>query len=226
MSSTDYKLLTTDLFWLYFFLKRIIDIVGATIILGVFSLPSLLIALAIKLESPGPVFADTPKRVGKDGQLFKMYKFRSMIANAHDILRTDPEFKKLLEEYKSNSFKLKNDPRVTKAGKFIRKHSLDEIPQLINVLKGEMSLVGPRAYYPDELRDQQQKFPQTKEHVHEMLSVKPGVTGVWQVSGRSEINFDKRIQMDAKYAKEKSIWYDIIIILKTPAAMIIGRGAM
>jgi lipopolysaccharide/colanic/teichoic acid biosynthesis glycosyltransferase len=219
-------LLLNTVGFLYFFLKRIIDIAGALIILGVFSLPSLLIALAIKFESPGPVFADTPKRVGKNGRLFKMYKFRSMIANAHDILRTDPEFKKLLEEYKTNSFKLKNDPRITKVGKFIRKHSLDEIPQLINVLKGEMSLVGPRAYYPDELRDQQEKFPQTKEHVHEMLTVKPGVTGVWQVSGRSEINFDKRIQMDAKYAKEKSIWYDIIIILKTPYAMLVGRGAM
>jgi lipopolysaccharide/colanic/teichoic acid biosynthesis glycosyltransferase len=211
---------------LYFFLKRLIDIIGSTTLLAIFFIPSVIIALTIKLESKGPIFADTPKRVGKNGRLFKMYKFRSMIANAHDILRTDPEFKKLLEEYKTNSFKLKNDPRVTKVGKFIRKHSLDEIPQLINVLKGEMSLVGPRAYYPDELRDQQEKFPQTKDHVHEMLRVKPGVTGVWQVSGRSEINFDKRIQMDAKYAKETSIWYDINIILKTPMAMIVGRGAM
>lgn len=194
--------------------------------MAIFFVPSVIIAVAIKFESPGPIFADTPKRVGQNGKLFKMYKFRSMIANAHDILRRNPEFKKLLEEYKTNSFKLKNDPRVTKVGRFIRKHSLDEIPQLINVLKGEMSLVGPRAYYPDELRDQQEKFPQTKSHVREMLEVKPGVTGVWQVSGRSEINFDKRIQMDAKYAKDKSIWYDITIILKTPYAMIAGRGAM
>lgn len=211
---------------MYIILKRLLDIFGSTILLIVFFVPCVAIAIAIKLESVGPVLADTPKRVGQKGKLFKMYKFRSMIANAHDILRTNPEFKKLLDEYKSNSFKLKNDPRVTKVGKFIRKHSLDEIPQLLNVLKGEMSLVGPRAYYPDELRDQQEKFPQTKEHVNEMLEVKPGVTGVWQVSGRSEINFDKRIQMDAKYAKCKSIWYDISIILKTPYAMIAGRGAM
>lgn len=211
---------------MYFFLKRLIDIIASIILLIIFLIPSIIIAVLIKLESKGPIFADTPKRVGKNGKLFKMFKFRSMIANAHDILRTNPDFKELLEEYKTNSFKLKNDPRVTKVGRFIRKHSLDEIPQLINVLKGEMSLVGPRAYYPDELRDQQEKFPQAKRYVKEMLSVKPGVTGVWQVSGRSEINFDKRIQMDAEYAKRKSIWYDIIIILKTPYAMIAGKGAM
>ncbi len=211
---------------MYFFLKRLIDIIASIILLVIFLIPSIIIAVLIKLESKGPIFADTPKRVGKNGKLFKMFKFRSMIANAHDILRTNPDFKELLEEYKTNSFKLKNDPRVTKVGRFIRKHSLDEIPQLINVLKGEMSLVGPRAYYPDELRDQQEKFPQAKRYVKEMLSVKPGVTGVWQVSGRSEINFDKRIQMDAEYAKRKSIWYDIIIILKTPYAMIAGKGAM
>lgn len=211
---------------MYFFAKRFIDIVISIIALIFFSPFCLIIAIAIKLDSPGPVFADTPKRVGKDGKLFKMYKFRSMIVNAHDMLRQDPKFAKLLAEYKKNSYKLKVDPRVTKVGGFIRKHSLDEIPQLINVIKGEMSLVGPRAYYSDELDYQQKEFPGTNRLVQEMLHVKPGITGVWQVSGRSEVDFDKRIQMDAEYARRKSIWYDIRIILKTPFAMIVGKGAM
>ena len=110
-------------------------------------------------------------------------------------------------------------------GRFIRKHSLDEAPQLFNVLKGDMSLVGPRAYYPDELRDQQKKYPETQDAVKVVLSVKPGVTGLWQVSGRSEINFDKRIKMDANYVRRRSILYDMWLILCTPAAVITGKGA-
>jgi len=211
---------------LYDFFKRIMDIILATI-LGIIFLPvCILTALAIKLDSPGPVLADTPERVGEDGKLFKMYKFRSMIANAHRLLRTGPKFKKLYEKYKKNSYKLAEDPRVTKIGQFIRKHSIDEIPQLLNVLKGEMSIVGPRAYYPDELLNQQKKYPQTKSLVKVVLSAKPGITGLWQVSGRSEINFDKRIRMDAVYVQRRSILYDIIILLRTPWAMISGKGAM
>ena len=99
----------------------------------------------------------------------------------------------LYEEYKKSSFKLRKDPRITSVGKFLRKHSIDEIPQFINVLSGEMSLVGPRAYYQDELEDQQKKYPHTRPLVAKVLSVRPGITGLWQVSGRSEINFDKRI---------------------------------
>jgi undecaprenyl-phosphate galactose phosphotransferase len=123
------------------------------------------------------------------------------------------------------SYKLINDPRVTKVGKFIRKHSLDEVPQFFNILLGDMSLVGPRAYYPDEIKEQQQKYPDTKQAVKIVLSVKPGLTGFWQVSGRSEINFDKRIQMDAEYVKKRSIIYDLKIVAKTPWAMISGKGA-
>ena len=206
--------------------KRIIDILGS-IILGIFFLPiCLLTAILIKLETPGPVFADVPERVGKDGKPFRLFKFRSMIQNAHQLLRTDPKFRKLYEEYKRSSYKLKKDPRVTRIGKFIRKHSIDEIPQLINVLKGEMSLVGPRPYYFDELREQQKKYPHTRKLVKEVLKVKPGITGFWQVSGRSEINFDKRIQMDAEYARKKSLLFDLKILLKTPLVMITGKGAM
>lgn len=206
--------------------KRIIDILGA-VVLGIVFLPiCILTALSIKFETSGPVFADTPERAGKDGKAFKIFKFRSMVQNAHILLRTDPKFKKLYEQYKRNSYKLKEDPRVTKVGRFIRKHSIDEVPQLINVLKGEMSLVGPRPYYFDELKSQQKKYPKTKKLVKEVLKVKPGITGAWQVSGRSEINFDKRVQMDANYAWRRSILYDILILLRTPWAMISGKGAM
>jgi exopolysaccharide production protein ExoY len=207
-------------------LKRLIDILSA-LILGIIFLPICLVtALAIKFESSGPVFADIPLRVGRFGKQFRLFKFRSMITNAHYLMQTDPKYKKLYEEYKKSSYKIHDDPRWTKVGKFIRKYSIDEIPQLINVLRGEMSLVGPRPYYPDELEDQQKKYPNTKDLVKEVLSVKPGVTGEWQVSGRSEINFDKRIAMDANYARRKSIIYDMIIILKSPWAMISAKGAV
>ena len=202
------------------------DIVSSIFLLVLFSPVIIIIAIAIKLDSNGPILADTPKRVGKDGKLFKMYKFRSMVENAHQILRGNPKYAKLYNVYKKGSYKLKDDPRITGIGHFIRKHSLDEIPQALNIFRGEMSLVGPRAYYPDELRDQQKKYPYTIDSVKIVLSVKPGVTGFWQVSGRSEINFDKRIEMDATYVKKRSLLYDLWIIAKTPSAMITGRGAL
>ncbi len=206
--------------------KRLVDTCGA-IILGILFLPvCILVAIAIKLDTPGPVLADTPQRVGKNGKLFKLFKFRSMIVNAHKSLRTDPKLGKLYKEYKRNSYKLKEDPRVTRVGRFIRKHSLDEIPQLVNILSGQMSLVGPRPYYPDELIEQQRKYPHTKELVKVVLSTYPGITGYWQVSGRSEVNFDKRIKMDANYVLRRSILLDILILLKSPWAMLSGKGAV
>lgn len=207
-------------------IKRMMDIVFSFLLLIFFLPVIILVAIAIKLETPGPVFADTPERVGRKGKLFKMYKFRSMIQNAHNLLREDPEFAKLYERYKKGSYKLKDDPRVTKVGRFIRKHSLDEVPQFLNVLIGDMSLVGPRAYYPDELEEQQQKYPHTRDAVKIVLSVKPGITGYWQVSGRSDINFDKRIEMDAEYVRKRSIFYDFMITLRSPWAMISGKGAL
>jgi lipopolysaccharide/colanic/teichoic acid biosynthesis glycosyltransferase len=206
--------------------KRVLDVVFSFIILVLFSPIILLVCLAIKINSQGPILADTPPRVGKGGRLFKMYKFRSMVENAHEILRENPKYAQLLETYKMGSYKLKNDPRVTAVGRIIRKYSLDEVPQVINVLLGDMSLVGPRAYYPDELREQQKKYPHTKDAVKVVLSVKPGITGYWQVNGRSEINFDKRIEMDANYVKQRSILYDLYIIGKTPWAMISAKGAL
>lgn len=207
-------------------LKRIIDILGSMFLFIIFLPISLVTALFIKLDSKGAVFADVPERIGERGTKFKMYKFRSMITNAHFLLRTDPRFKELLIEYKKGSYKLKNDPRVTRVGKFIRKHSIDELPQIINVLKGEMSIVGPRAYYPDELDNQLKKYPHTKKLVKKVLSVKPGITGLWQVTGRSEINFDKRIAIDAKYVDRMSFWEDLRIMVKTPVVMLTGRGAV
>lgn len=211
---------------IYTIIKRLVDMIGS-ICIGLFFLPiCVLVALAILLDSKGPIFADTPERVGKSGKLFKLYKFRSMVIHAHEKLREDPKMKKLYTEYKKNSYKLLEDPRVTFVGRFIRKHSLDEIPQLLNVVRGEMSLVGPRPYYPDELAEQQKKFPHTKELVKIVLSSKPGITGHWQVSGRSEVNFDKRIKMDADYVKRKSLILDLLILIKSPLAMISGKGAV
>jgi exopolysaccharide production protein ExoY len=211
---------------IYNFSKRLIDIAGSLFLLLLFSPILLATAFAIKISSKGPVFADTPKRVGKEGKLFHPYKFRSMIINAHTLLRTDPKMRKLYKKYKKSSYKLMDDPRVTPVGKVIRKHSVDEIPQLVNVLKGEMSIVGPRPYYPDELEEQTVKYPQTKKLVKDTLSVKPGITGYWQVSGRSEVNFDKRIEMDAYYARKRSLVLDLLILLKTPWVMLSGKGAV
>ena len=211
---------------MYNFFKRFLDIMGSITGLIILAPIFLLVALAIRLDSEGPILADTPMRVGRKGKLFKMYKFRSMIANAHRILRTSPRFVKLYEEYKKSNYKLTKDPRITRVGKFIRKYSLDELPQLLNVLRGEMSLVGPRAYYPDELTQQQKNYPETREFVDIILSGKPGVTGLWQVTGRSDINFDKRVIMDAEYVQKKSIIYDFWIMLKTIPAVFSGRGAV
>ena len=208
------------------YLKRIVDIIGAAVLLIFFSPLALIISILIVVDSKGPILADVPERIGEKGKKFKMYKFRSMMFNAHYLLRTDPRFKKLFNEYKRSSYKLRKDPRITKVGKFIRRHSIDEIPQLLNVFKGEMSLVGPRAYYPDELENQLSEYPHTKKLVNQVLSVKPGITGLWQVTGRSEINFDKRIMIDADYVDRMSLWNDLKIIFMTPIIMVSGKGAV
>lgn len=211
----------------YTLIKRLMDIFLSVILFIFFSPIIIIVALAIILETPGPIFADTPERVGKNGDMFYPYKFRSMIVNAYYLLKTDPKFKSAYEEQqKGGNYKIKDDPRITRVGKFIRKHSLDEVPQLINVLRGEMSLVGPRPYYPEELAEQQKKYPNTKNAVSIVLSVRPGITGQWQVSGRSRINFDKRIEMDAEYVKRCSLAHDLYIIFMTPWAMVSGKGAL
>ncbi len=212
---------------IYQALKRLIDVFGSIFALILFSPILVFTAIYIKIKSPGgPIFADIPKRVGKDGKEFRFLKFRSMIPGAHDWLEKHPEW---MEKYKANNYKLdpKEDPRIiqTKYIHFMRKSSIDELPQFINVLRGEMSIVGPRAYYPFEIKEQAAKFNIDPKIVQQVLSVKPGITGPWQVGGRSEINFDKRIAIDADYASKKSIIYDLLLILKTPYAVISMKGA-
>ena len=199
------------------------DIIGSFFGLILLSPVLLIVSLAISLDSPGPVLADTPNRAGKTGRLFKIYKFRSMVQNAHEMLENNP---KLLNEYKKNSYKILNDPRVTRVGKFIRRFSIDELPQFFNIFKGDMSIVGPRAYYPFELSEQQEKYPASKKFVKIILSGKPRLTGLWQVTGRSEINFDKRVEMDAWYVQKRSLIYDFWIMLKTIPAVLSGKGAI
>lgn len=212
---------------MYYFIKRTIDIFGSIFLLVLFSPVLLLAVLAMELSSPGPIFAETPKRLGKKGKQFYTYKLRSMIPNAYKLLHTDPKYKEAYkEQQESGKYKISNDPRITKVGKYLRRHSIDEIPQLINVLKGEMSIVGPRPYYKNELIKMQKLYPGTEELVKEVLTVKPGITGYWQVTGRQEVEFDKRIEMDAYYARKKSIILDILILLKTPWVMVSGKGAL
>lgn len=203
--------------------KRIIDIIAS--IIGIIIFSPILIGLAIwvKLVSPeGPILADIPDRVGKGKKPFKMYKFRSMIPNAQAWLDDHPEWKK---KYIENDYKLDPDPRWLKGAKFYRKVSIDEMPQFFNVLKGDMSIVGPRAYYFFELEEQGKRFPETKENIDSVSKMKPGITGPWQVGGRSEIGFVDRIKMDADYAKKRSILYDLLIILKTPFAVFSQKGS-
>jgi len=208
----------------YLFIKRMAGIILAIGILIITFPIWILTAIAIKLETPGPIIADVPPRVGQNNKPFKIYKFRSMICNAHEMIRKDPKFKEIFEKLKENNFKLENDPRVTKVGKFIRKHSIDELPQLINILKGDMNLVGPRPYYADELEKYMKDFPETKELIKTALTVKPGITGLWQVSGRSNVNFKERIALDAKYAQRKNLIDDVVILLKSPWVVLTGQG--
>lgn len=198
-------------------IKRFIDLF-LVVLTGLLILPLLLfIALLIKITSEGPVLYGH-KRVGLNGKYFKAYKFRTMVKDADkklkSLLETDAGLRKEWEE----SHKLKDDPRVTKIGKFLRKISLDEFPQLINILKGEMSLVGPRPVTGEEI----EKYGENAKRV---LSVKPGLTGLWQISGRSDTAYAERVSYDLYYLQSWSVWLDLWIIYSTPRAVIRGRGA-
>ncbi len=208
-------------------IKRLIDIL-ASLILAILFLPVwIIIPIILKIDSKGPLFYK-PERVGKNGKKFGMYKFRSMKmfeVNGKEVHATEfwNHNPVLFEKYKKNGWKLEldEDPRITKLGRVLRQTSIDEMPQVINVLKGEMSLVGPRAYVEPELKDAIKRYGKNVEKlITESLTAKPGITGPWQVSGRNEIPWNQRVAIDADYAKRKSIIYDIYIILKTPFAMI------
>ncbi|MEO9652987.1 MAG: WecB/TagA/CpsF family glycosyltransferase [Roseobacter sp.] len=193
--------------------RRFLDFIVSCSTMLLLSPLILLTALAVKCESRGPVFF-RQNRIGRNGQVFSMYKFRSMSVDA-EARRTSVLS---LSDREGICFKSHKDPRVTRVGRFIRRFSIDELPQVINVLKGEMSIVGPRPALPCEV----EAYP---PHALGRLSVKPGITGIWQVSGRAEIGFDKMIDMDLAYAASRTILLDIVLILMTFRAVLSGRGA-
>ena len=197
--------------------KRILDLIVATTLLILFMPVWIIIPILVMLDSTGPIIF-THRRVGKNGKTIYLYKFRSMVEDADEILYKKD--KALLKEFKKGDWKLEHDPRITRLGKLLRALTIDEFPQLFNVFKGEMSMVGPRAYVAKELEEQQKKYPETKKLIDDILSVKPGITGPWQTSGRNELPFNVRAKMDAEYARQRSIWNDMLILAKTPRAMI------
>jgi len=197
--------------------KRVLDLAVATILAIIFLPFWIIIPILVYFDSGWPVIY-RHKRVGKDGREFYLYKFRSMVKDADRILHH--KNKALLKEFKKGDWKLANDPRITKLGKVLRSLTIDEFPQLYNVFNGDMSIVGPRAYLKVELEDQAKKYPETKKYIPLLLSVKPGITGPWQTSGRNEVPFTVRAKMDAEYAQKTNLWHDLVILLKTPQAMI------
>ncbi len=199
--------------------KRLLDIIAASTLVVAFLPFWIIIPILIFFDTGKPIIFKH-KRVGLNRKPFWILKFRSMVPNAQNLLQS--KYPHLYKQFKKGDWKVeaKNDPRITKLGRVLRAFTIDEFPQLFNVLKGEMSMVGPRAYVEQELNEQTKRFPETKQYLENIVSVKPGITGVWQTSGRNEIPFTKRAEIDAKYANNKSIWNDIKILLKTPRAMI------
>ena len=198
----------------YLFLKRLIDIVGSGLGILILMPVFLIIGILIKLEDPKGSIFFSQKRNGLNGKEFNMYKFRSMVHNAEDLL----ESLMSKNEMDGPVFKIKDDPRITKIGKFIRKTSLDELPQLFNVLKGDMSLVGPRPPIPREVI-------QYNKYQYQRLLVKPGITCYWQISGRNNIDFDEWVELDLKYIKERNLFKDIYIILMTLPVLLGDKNA-
>ena len=199
---------------LAYFLKRTSDIAVSILALIILSPIFLITSIAIFINNPGPIFFNQ-NRVGKNGKHFNFYKFRSMINNAH--LKRD-ELQNKNESKDGVIFKMENDPRVTKTGKIIRRLSIDELPQLLNVLKGEMSLIGPRPPLPSEVSEYSLED-------RKRLNVIPGITCFWQISGRSEIPFKQQVELDLQYIKSRNFFTDIKILLKTIPAVFSGRGA-
>lgn len=198
----------------YDFVKRAIDIIIASIGLLICLPIFILIGIIIKIDSKGPVFFKH-KRIGKHGKKLEIYKFRTMIDNAEEAMKYFTEEQK--KEFKEN-FKLENDPRVTRVGKILRKTSLDELPQIINILKGEMSIIGPRPIVKNEL----EKYGKNQER---FLSVAPGLTGYWAANGRSDVSYEERMALELYYVDNRSLLLDLKIFLKTIGSVLRGRGA-
>lgn len=196
--------------------KRIFDLSFSLTVLTLGFPVYLLLAACVYIASPGPVFF-SHQRVGRNRRSFGCMKFRTMVPNAdrrlQEVLDSSPELRKEFEE----TFKLRNDPRVTWIGKFLRKTSLDELPQFINVLKGEMSVVGPRPLVQGEL----ERYGQNIDYV---LSVKPGVTGLWQVSGRNDVSYEARVKLDVSYVTRRNLWMDLSLILKTVGVVVAPKN--
>lgn len=206
------EVLKTDT--IYIKVKRIMDIVLSTIGLIILSPIFAIIALAIKIESKGPVFFKHT-RIGKNGKVIKIYKFRSMVQNAEDLIQKfTPE---QMKEFKEN-YKLTDDPRITKIGNFLRKTSLDELPQLINIIKGELSIIGPRPVVQDEL----EKYG---TNAQKFLSVTPGLTGYWAANGRSDTTYEERMEMELYYVDNLSMKLDLKIFFKTILSVLKREGA-
>ncbi|MEW6584967.1 MAG: exopolysaccharide biosynthesis polyprenyl glycosylphosphotransferase, partial [Nitrospirota bacterium] len=200
------------------FIKRCFDFAVATLLLFVLSVPMALISLFIKLGSPSSAIF-SQYRIGKKGRPFRCYKFRTMIEDAEqklkELLKTDQYMR---SEWEQN-WKIKNDPRITAIGRFLRRTSLDELPQLINVLRGEMSLVGPRPVTQEEI----DKYYGDSAELY--LSVPPGITGLWQVSGRNNASYETRTALDSWYVRNWNLWLDIVILLKTVKVVVKGEGS-
>lgn len=198
----------------YDILKRFIDIIIGTIGLIVCIPIFIIIGIAIKIDSKGPVFFKH-KRIGKHGKKLEIYKFRTMIENAEEAMKNFTEEQK--KEFAEN-FKLENDPRVTRVGKILRKTSLDELPQIINILKGEMSIIGPRPVVKSEL----EKYGSNQD---KFLSVAPGLTGNWAANGRSDVSYEERMALELDYVNNRSLILDMKIFFKTIGSVLKGRGA-
>lgn len=195
---------------------RFLDIIVSLAAILIFTPLWILVAIAIYVEDAGnPIFVDT--RLGKDRKMIKFFKFRSMFHNASELERKN---KKVYKQLRSGEHKVKDHPYVTKVGRFIRKYSIDEMLQFFNVLAGDMSVVGPRALKVDEEDKFRRENKHLGKHLDMLFEVKPGITGYWQVSGRSNIDFETRIKMEAYYARVKDVINDILIMLETPLAVI------
>lgn len=192
--------------------KRTFDIAFSLLVLSVFFPLYLILAVAIAVSSPGPIFY-AQERVGKNYKRFRCLKFRTMVNNADEMLASIMAESPQLESEFADNFKLKDDPRITKIGKFLRLTSLDELPQFWNVLKGDMSVVGPRPLVPEEL-------PKYGHQMKQVLSIRPGITGLWQVSGRNDIPYPRRVQIDVYYVNARSLLLDLWIIIKTIGVLV------
>ena len=212
---------------LYKIIKRICDIVISIVLLILFSPFLFLIALIIWISDKGEICIKDPLRLGLKGKEFRMYKFRTMISNAHNEILNNPKYADLKKKWEINGNKLKvdEDIRINNIGKILRKTDLDELPQIINVLKGQMSLVGPRPMYKDEVLRHFKKYPRDEKYLENIFKVRPGITGIWQVSGRNKIPFSERLRMDSEYAKNQNFLQDLKILIKTPYVVLTRKGA-